>query len=54
MLHYNTKIVLSDFFRRLNYQIVNLQRFGSWIRREGKVYKAYLLARLVELASEHV
>jgi hypothetical protein len=50
------KIVLFDFVRRLNYKIIKLQCFGSWIllpssgRRWVRGQKAHLLGPLVELA----
>jgi hypothetical protein len=50
------KIVLLSFVRRLNYKIITLQRFGSWILLRLQVekgeggQKACLLGPLIELA----
>jgi hypothetical protein len=50
------KIVFLDFVHRLNYKIIKLQRFGSWIllpssgKKGGRGQKPYLLGPLVELA----
>jgi hypothetical protein len=52
------KNVLFDFVHSLNYKIIKLQRFGSWIlppssgNKGGRGQKAYLLEPLVELASD--
>jgi hypothetical protein len=46
-----------DFVHRLNYKIIKLQRFGSWIllpssgKKGGREQKAYLLGTLIEPAS---
>jgi hypothetical protein len=50
------KIVLLCFVHRLNYKIIKLQCFGSWIllpssgRKRVKSTKVYLFGPLVELA----
>jgi hypothetical protein len=53
------KIVLLDFVHRLHYKIIKSQRFEIWIllsssgkKKGGRGQKAYLLCRLVELASD--
>jgi hypothetical protein len=60
MVRYRCKIVLFNFVHRLNYNIIKLQRFGSWIllpssgKKGERGQKTYLLGPQVELASDQV